>query len=161
MNKIVSTKKAIELVKNFKLQKKKIVLAGGIFDIIHVGHVRFLEKAKQKGDILFILLESDKKAKIEKGNTRPINNQKTRAEILASLNYLDYVVILNNILSDDNYDKLLREIKPDIIAVTKGSTTFTHAKRQSVKTGAKVIEVIPRINNQSTTKIAEFISKSF
>lgn len=161
MNKVISVKKAIILTKKLKVQNKKVVVAGGIFDILHVGHIRFLKKAREKGDCLLVLLEPDSRAKKIKGETRPINNQKIRAEILASLYFIEYVIILSKSLSNAGYDKLIYKLKPDIIALIKGSPTKVHAKRQAEKINAKVLEIIPRIQNQSTTKIAEIISKSF
>lgn len=160
MNKIINAKKSIQLAKKAKQKDKKIVIAGGIFDILHIGHLKFLEQAKKRGDVLFVLLESDKKAKKDKGKLRPINNQKNRAEILESLYFVDYVVLLDNDLGNQEYDKLISQIKPNIIAVTKGSNTIQHAKRQALQNKLKVIEVITRVKHQSTTRIANIISKS-
>lgn len=160
MDKIVSIEKAFEITQKLKRDKKKIVVAGGVFDVLHIGHIRFLQKAKEKGDSLLILLESDSKAR-QKDKARPINNQQDRAQLLASLFYVDYVIILGGILSNEKYDELIFKLNPDIIALTKGSSTKKHAKRQALRLGAKVLEVIPRIKNKSTTRIAEIISKSF
>lgn len=161
MDKILNALDGIKLARKVKLKNKKIVVTGGMFDILHVGHIRFLQKAKSKGDFLFVLLESDKRARIDKGNSRPINNQKERAEILSSLNYVNYVIMLEGVLSNEKYDELIFKLNPNVIALTKGSSTKKHAKRQASKLGAKVLEVIPRIKNKSTTRIAEIISKSF
>ncbi|OGH03072.1 MAG: hypothetical protein A2798_01435 [Candidatus Levybacteria bacterium RIFCSPHIGHO2_01_FULL_37_17] len=159
MNKIITANQAKKISQDLKNHGKKLVLCGGIFDILHIGHIRFLQKAKRQKDVLLVLLESDSRAKKEKGNTRPINPQAERAEILASLIFVDYVIMLEDNFKD--YDGLIAIIKPDVIAVTSQSTTLIHAKRQGEKVGAKVIEVIPRIKNKSTTKIADIVSKSF
>lgn len=111
--------------------------------------------------MLFILLESDERARKEKGKDRPINSQKERAEVLSSLSYVDYIVTLSDNFENEDYDELIEKINPNIIAVTEQSSTLSHAKRQAKKTGAKVLEVIPRIENRSTTRIAEIISKTF
>lgn len=161
MDKIINTKSAAEITKELKRQHKKLVLTGGVFDILHVGHTRFLKQARKKGDYLFVLLESDSRVKKLKGEMRPINNQKFRAEILASLYFVDYVVILSKSFSNKDYDKLINVLKPDLIALTKNSPTKIYAKRQAEKIGAEVLEIIPRIINQSTTKIAEIISRNF
>ncbi len=160
VNKIINSKQSVEIAKKINRSGKKIVIAGGIFDILHIGHIRFLQQAKNEGDLLFVFLESDNKAKQTKGKLRPINDQKTRAEVLESLYFVDYVVTLDNNLEDKQYDKLISQIKPTIIAVTKGSSTMQHAKRQAIENNIKVIEVITRIQNQSTTRIAKIISKS-
>ncbi|OGH11699.1 MAG: hypothetical protein A3B38_03350 [Candidatus Levybacteria bacterium RIFCSPLOWO2_01_FULL_36_13] len=161
MDKILNASKGVKAAQRLKLKKKKVVIVGGIFDILHIGHIRFLQKAKRCGDYLFVLLESDKRARIDKGSSRPINNQKERAEILASINFVDYVITLENTLTNEEYDRLIYKLKPDLIALTKESSTKQHAKRQALRLGAKVLEVIPRIKNKSTTKVADIISKSF
>lgn len=150
----------IKLARKLKRRNKKIVVTGGIFDILHIGHIRFLRKAKEEGDLLFVLLEPDSRAKKEKGENRPINKQKERAEVLSSLSFVDYVININDLFSNKDYDKLIYSLKPDIIALTKGSSTKLHAKRQAKETGAKVLEIIPRIRNKSTTRIAKIISES-
>ena len=111
--------KAIEISNKLRKQGKSIVVAGGCFDILHVGHVRFLQSAKKLGDVLFVLLESDKNVKKLKGETRPINSQKDRAEILSSLKSVDYVVFLPRMKSDEDYDKLITCLKPNILATTE------------------------------------------
>ena len=79
-----------------KLHKdgKTVVATNGCFDILHVGHVRYLEKTKSFADVLIVLLNSDKSVKSIKGPTRPINNENDRAEILSALRFVDYVVCL-------------------------------------------------------------------
>lgn len=161
MDKSINITQAINIAQKLKEEIKSIALCGGIFDILHVGHTRFLQKAKQEADILFILLESDERARKEKGKDRPINSQKERAEVLSSLSYVDYIVTLSDNFENEDYDELIEKINPNIIAVTEQSSTLSHAKRQAKKTGAKVLEVIPRIENRSTTRIAEIISKTF
>jgi rfaE bifunctional protein nucleotidyltransferase chain/domain len=161
VDKSLSTSQAVSLAQELKSKNKSIVLCGGIFDILHVGHTRFLQKAKKEADYLFVLLESDEKARKEKGQERPINSQRERAEVLSSLSSVSYVVNLSDNFKDKDYDELVAKIKPDIIAVTEESGTLFHAKRQAKKTGAKVLGVISRIENRSTTRIAEIISKSF
>ena len=123
MTEIINTKKAIIISKKLKREGKKLVLAGGVFDILHIGHVKFLEAAKKKGDILFILLESDESVKKYKGINRPINGQKERAMILSFLRPIDYVIILKEMKTNSDYDKLIINLKPDIIATTKKKST--------------------------------------
>ena len=78
-----------------KIEKNKLVLAGGCFDVIHQAHIEFLEKSKSEGKILVLLLESDENIKRIKGNDRPLNNQLVRAENLSKLNIVDYIILLN------------------------------------------------------------------
>jgi D-beta-D-heptose 7-phosphate kinase/D-beta-D-heptose 1-phosphate adenosyltransferase len=93
------------------LKNKKIVFTNGCFDLLHIGHTRFLKSAKELGDILIIGLNSDLSIKSIKGKNRPINNQENRAELLLSLKYVDYVVIFN----EDTPFNLIKAIRPDIL----------------------------------------------
>ncbi len=155
MEKVISVGNLAALVKNIKKQGKKIVLAGGCFDILHPGHVIFLEKAKAAGDILIILLESDKKAKELKGVNRPIQTQKIRAKALSVLETVDYVVTLPFLRSETAYDKVIQEIRPDIIALTIGYERAYHHKRVAKLTGAKLKYVTKRIDSYSTSQLLD------
>lgn len=155
MNKIITSKEAEEISKQLKKQGKKIVLVGGCFDILHVGHTRFLEKAKKQGDCLFVFLESDESVRNLKGDKRPVNPQKDRAQILSSLSSVDYVIILTRILKNFEYDELVESIKPNIIAATKDDENQDHKKRQAKKIDARLIFVINQIKDKSTSKIIE------
>ncbi|MDP2585821.1 MAG: adenylyltransferase/cytidyltransferase family protein [Candidatus Levybacteria bacterium] len=151
MNKILTIQKSIEIAQNLKKQDRTIVVAGGFFDILHPGHIEFLEKSKKYGDYLFVLLEEDGNAK-EKGEDRPTNSHKDRAKILASLQSVNYVIMLKNMTNNKRYDKLMVEIQPNVIATTFGDPHVEHKKRQAKLIQAKVIYVIKRINSHSTTK---------
>ena len=160
MNRIIDTKKAIKISKKLKREGKKIILAGGCFDILHIGHIRFLEKAKKRGDVLFILLENDKSVKKIKGDDRPINTQEERAVVLSSLKPVDYVVNLSEMNSNSDYDKLIINLKPDVIATTKKSKQIIHNIRQAKLVDAELALVVNRISNRSTTRLAELIAKN-
>lgn len=138
---------------------KKTVLAGGCFDILHPGHIVFLEKAKQSGDFLIVLLESDQKIKRLKGNDRPVFNQKERAKILLALRFVDQVVNLADNLSDQDYEQLIRKIAPDIIAVTAGYTDTYHHRRVAKLTSAKLKFVTKKIGNYSSSQILPLVFK--
>lgn len=159
INKILNIQQAINVARELRKQNKSIVLGGGCFDILHIGHINFLKKAKDFGDYLFVLLESDEKIKNIKGKNRPINTQKDRAEILSSLYFVDYVIILPLLKTDLEYDDLISKIKPDIIATTKGDKQIAHKKRQASIINAKVINVIENISNQSTTRLIRLLSE--
>lgn len=159
MKKIVSVKQAPKLADSLRNQNKTIVLAGGCFDILHIGHIYYLKEAKKQGDALFVLLESDSKIRKTKGKNRPINSQKDRAIILLKLSCVDYVIPLTEFKKDKEYDSLINSLKPDIIATTKKDPYIRHKQRQAKMTGAKIIEVIEieRISDQSTSKISKLI----
>lgn len=159
MNRIITTEKAIKISKKMKRAGKKIVLAGGVFDILHVGHIKFLEAAKKRGDVLLILLENDENVKIYKGKNRPINSQDDRALVLSSLRSVDYVIKLQNIKNNEDYDKLIIRLKPDIIAATKKSEQITHIQRQAKLIDAEIALVVNRISDKSTTNLARIIER--
>ncbi len=135
-------------------KKGKItVLVGGCFDILHPGHVIFLEKAKKAGDILIVLLESDEKVRQLKGSNRPVHTQRQRAKVLSALRFVDSVISLPFMDSESQYDKLILKIKPDIIAVTKGYANINYYKRTAKAVGARLKFVTNIIGNHSSTRI--------
>lgn len=131
----------------------KIVLVGGCFDVLHPGHVLFLEKAKKAGDFLIVLLESDEKIKQLKGQDRPFFNQIERAKVLQSIKYVDQVILLPSIKSDFEYEQIVKKLKPDIIAATKGSPDNYHKERIARSIGAEFKYVTKLIGDYSTTNI--------
>jgi len=157
MNRIINVEKAIKLSKRFRKEGKTVILSGGCFDIIHLGHIKFLEAAKKTGDILLVFLESDANVKKIKGDQRPIHSQDERAQVLEALRFVDYVIKIPFLKENADYDKLIIRLKPSIIAITKGSSTFKHSKRQAKLIDAEVLEVIGNIPEKSTTKIAQII----
>lgn len=140
-------------------RKDKIVLVGGCFDVLHLGHVIFLEKAKNLGDKLVVLLESDENIKKNKGNNRPINNQENRAKMLMSLRMVDKVIKLPETKTDDEYLALIKKIKPKIIAISGGDKRISQKKEQAKIAGVKVVTVTKLIPCQSTSRIIEIITQ--
>jgi FAD synthetase len=159
MKRIINAVNAIKLSRKLRREGKKIILAGGCFDILHAGHIKFLEAAKKQGDVLFVFLESDINVKKFKGQQRPINRQEERALVLSSLRFVDYVIALDEMKTNSDYDKLVINLKPDIIAITKKSSQILHNLRQAKIINAEVIEVIGRIKDNSTSKLADLIIK--
>jgi rfaE bifunctional protein nucleotidyltransferase chain/domain len=159
MAKILSLDEAINIINFFRQENKKVVLAGGCFDILHQGHISFLQEAKKQGDILVVLIESDETIRKLKGNGRPINRQIDRAAVLAALSPVDYVIPLQPLKSDSEYDQMIFSLRPDIIATTAGDSYRSHKERQAASITAKVIDVITRIPDQSSTYFAEKIKR--
>jgi FAD synthetase len=137
-------------------KKGRIVLVGGCFDILHIGHVRFLSEAKQMGDYLIVLLESDEKVKRLKGQSRPVFVQKERAEMLSALHSVDLVVLLPMIENDSDYLDLINKIRPDIIAVTENDPNIEKKQGQANEVGGK-LEKVPHTKTFSTSKLAEIL----
>ncbi len=149
MEKIIHPENLDELLPS--IRNKKIVLIGGCFDILHFGHVEFIKAAKNEGEILIVLLESDEKIRKMKGNNRPINPSSTRAGALSEQGSVDFIICLNWMTKNEEYDKLIVQIKPSVIALTKGDANKEYRAAQAKKVGAKVVEVIDRIDEISTT----------
>ena len=157
MKRIINIEEAAKLSQKIKAQNKTIVLTGGCFDVLHLGHVKFLEAAKKTGDILFVFVESDQNVKKIKGKNRPIHSQDERAEVLAAIRFIDYVIKMPFMENNDDYDRFAISIAPPIIALTKNSEALIHAQRQAKKINSKIVQVIERIPEKSTTKIAQII----
>lgn len=135
------------------MRNKKVVLVGGCFDILHPGHVIFLQKAKKSGDFLVVLLEPDERIKKLKGINRPVHTQKERSLILKALKFVDQVILLPDMKDDSDYDKLIKKIKPDIIAATEGSLDNHLKSRAAGLVGAKFIYVTKMIGKHSSSGI--------
>jgi rfaE bifunctional protein nucleotidyltransferase chain/domain len=135
-------------------------LAGGCFDILHIGHIQFLEKAKKYGDHIMLLLESDQTVKRLKGENRPINTQQNRAKVLAALSAVDSVCILPPLNTNKEYDTLVLRLKPAIIATTTGDLYRKQKEKQAKRIGGKVIS-ISYVKDQSSSRLAQLLSKHF
>ncbi len=159
MKKILSIKEASQKSKELRNQNKKIVLAGGCFDILHLGHLSFLNEAKAQGDLLIVMLEADATITTSKGEGRPLNTQQDRAQLVAALEMVDFVLPLQPLMKNDDYDALVFSIKPAIIATTKGDTYRVHKERQAKLIGAKVVDVTDAVENQSTTRIFKILNE--
>lgn len=157
MNKIINVNDATKISKQLKQRGKTIVLAGGCFDILHKGHILFLKAAKRHGDSLFLLLESDESIIKRKGKGRPVNSLENRAIILSAIESVDYIILLTGVTKDEEYDRLMVKIKPDIVAMTQGDPQVDKRRRQCELVGAKLKFVIKKIENNSTTALVNQI----
>jgi len=109
-NKILTLDELQDKIKILKETGKTIVFTNGCFDLLHIGHTRYLQKAKSLGDVLIVAINSDDSVKKIKGETRPIIPQNERSEIIASLECVNYVIIFNEITPN----KIIEILKPDI-----------------------------------------------
>ena len=135
-------------------ENKKTVLVGGCFDLIHFGHLKFLEKAKEQGDFLIVALESDEFIKKHK-KKQPVHQQSERAEILSNLNMIDLILLLPLFKTNNDYFDLVKKVSPRIIAVTVGDQQLENKKKQAIEIGAEVKEVVTNLKNFSTRNIAK------
>ena len=140
------------LSEELKARGKKIIFTNGCFDILHAGHVRYLETAKSYGDVLILGLNSDRSVTALKGEGRPINIQMDRAYILAALEAVDYVVVFDE---DTPYD-LIKAVKPHVL-VKGGDYEGKQVVGQDVADELKLVQFV---DGKSTTKTIEKIQKS-
>ncbi len=152
-SKIIDRNELIPHLSRWRFQSKKIVFTNGCFDLLHLGHIDYLAKAAEEGDLLIIGLNSDSSTRALKGPNRPINGQEQRAMVLASMQFVNAVVLFD----DSTPLELIRQIQPDILI--KGGDykpeeivgfDIVKAKNGMVKT----IEFLP---GYSTTSIEEKI----
>lgn len=106
----------VKIVEGLRAEKKKIVLTQGTFDLVHIGHGRYLEKAKSFGDVLIVGVDSDEKVRQRKGPDRPVVPENERAEMLTYFTSVDYVVIKG---ADEKKFSLARRVRPDVLIVTE------------------------------------------
>src|SRR5258706_16448027 len=116
MKKIVNIKDIEQISNRLHKEGRSIVIAGGCFDILHIGHVTFLENAKKQADFLIVFIESDTMVRKRKGIDRPIHTQQQRAHLVAGLAVVDYVLLLSEDMANEDYDRLILAIRPRIIA---------------------------------------------
>ena len=138
-----------KLSANLKIQGKKVVFTNGCFDILHVGHVKYLQEAKSYGDILIVGLNSDKSVRRLKGENRPVNTEDDRAYILASLEAVDYVVKFE----EDTPYKLIKAVQPHIL-VKGGDYVGKEVVGQDIADELRLVEFV---EGKSTTKTIERI----
>lgn len=143
-------------LKNIRIDKtKKIVLAGGCFDILHYGHVSFIQKARTAGDILILLLESDEFITTVK-KKKAVHTQAQRAEILSALGYVDYVISLPLLKSpNSDYERIIKEIHPSIIAITSGDSKESQKKKIAQKVNAETL-IIPYLSSFSSSQLITY-----
>ncbi len=153
MGKIIERKEAVSLAEKLKKEGKTTVFTNGCFDILHLGHVRYLKKSAQYSDILIIGVNSDNSVKRLKGPTRPINNELDRAELLSELGFVDYCIIFE----EDTPEKLIDEIKPNVYTKGADYTIETLPEAQVVLKNGGRVEFINLVEGKSTTNIIKTI----
>jgi rfaE bifunctional protein nucleotidyltransferase chain/domain len=128
---------------------KRVVLANGCFDLLHVGHVRYLEGAKELGDLLVVGINSDAEARKLKGEGRPFVPESERAELIASLRPVDLVTIFN----EPTVEQLIRAIRPDVHAKGTDYTTETVPERDIIREVGGRVAVVGDPKDHSSTEL--------
>ena len=152
--KIVTLGKLTALLQ--KQKKKKVVFTNGVFDILHAGHVTYLERAKALGDILVVALNSDESTTRLKGPTRPINPLKDRMTVMAALESIDYVISF----SEDTPIKPISKILPDVLVKGGDYDPKKIVGYAEVTGNGGKVKVIRFLEGRSTTAIATKIRKT-
>lgn len=149
MGQVLRRENVAQFVENLHKSGKTVVVTNGCFDILHVGHIRYLQKTKSFADYLIVLLNSDKSVRAIKGDSRPINNENDRAEILCALSCVDYVVLFD----EDSPRNLLDEIKPDVYTKGADYTMETLPEADIMRKNGTRVEFIEFVAGKSTTNI--------
>lgn len=141
------------ILKRLRIKKKKLVVTNGCFDILHSGHIKLIRQSKEFGDILILLINTDKSVKKNKGNSRPILKENIRLKILSSIKYIDYIIPFD----DKTPVKLYKIIRPDILVKGRQYKKDKIAGSKIIlKYGGK-IKLVKMVNKISTSIIIDKI----
>lgn len=157
MGRIVNLDEIIEIRNKLKSEGKKIVFTNGCFDILHRGHVEYLMKAKELGDVLIVGLNSDSSVRKIKGEGRPIVPQEDRAFILSNFAFVDYVVIFD----EPTPYELISKIVPDVLVKGSDWSVENVVGRDVVEANGGKVVLIELTPNRSTTNIIKTIIERF
>ena len=155
--KIQSIARLQRIVGNLKRQGKKVVFTNGCFDILHVGHVRYLSKARETGDLLIVGLNTDRSVRTIKGEQRPIVSERERAEVLAALAIVDYIVLFD----EPDPLRLITALKPDILVKGADWAKDEIVGRDVVEKGGGKVIRIPLVPGSSSTNLIDRIIKVY
>ncbi len=131
---------------------------GGCFDLLHYGHIRFLEEARLKGQSLTVALEADEMI-LKSKKRHPVHTQVQRAAILAALRSVDCVLLLPLLTSFEEYFSLVKDVSPSLIAVTQGDPQSENKRKQADACGAAVEVVVPQIEGFSSSRILTLLGE--
>jgi len=157
MGKIVEVDEIAKISMELKNKGKKIVFTNGCFDILHRGHVEYLSKAKQLGDVLIVGLNSDSSVKMIKGDKRPIVPQEDRAFILSNLSFVDYVVIFD----EPTPYELISKIVPDVLVKGSDWSEENVVGKDIVEANGGKVVLIELVPGRSTTNVIKTIIERF
>jgi D-beta-D-heptose 7-phosphate kinase/D-beta-D-heptose 1-phosphate adenosyltransferase len=155
--KIQAVSRLKKIAGTLKRQGKKIVFTNGCFDILHVGHVRYLTQARKMGDLLIVGLNTDRSVRKIKGDKRPIVTEKERAEVLAALEIVDYVVLFD----EPDPLRLIAALKPDILVKGADWSKDEIVGREVVEKAGGKIARIPLVPGSSSTNVIEKILNAY
>ena len=155
MGRVYTLSTLLEEVNRLKAEGKRIVMANGVFDVLHVGHVRYLQAAAQLGDFLIVAVNSDESTKQLKGEGRPLVPERERAEMVSAIEGVDAVVIFG----ESTVESLLRAIRPHVHAKGTDYTKETVPERDVAKELGIEIAIVGDRKDHSVTDILNRIAK--
>jgi D-beta-D-heptose 7-phosphate kinase/D-beta-D-heptose 1-phosphate adenosyltransferase len=153
MNKILERNALKDKLEKLRKKGKTVAFTNGCFDILHVGHVRYLREAKKTADVLILALNSDSSVRSIKGNERPLIPEKERAEIISALEFIDFVTIFSELTPLE----LINYLKPDILIKGGDWPEEKVVGREEIKKWGGRVVIIPEVEGKSTTNIVEKI----
>ncbi|MDQ2918787.1 MAG: adenylyltransferase/cytidyltransferase family protein [Verrucomicrobiota bacterium] len=157
-SKILSVEELAKVSEQLRAAGRRLVVTNGCFDLLHPGHVRYLEAARSLGDVLAVGVNGDESVRILKGGGRPLNNENDRAEVLAALSAVDYAAIFPEVRATD----FLRRVRPAIYV--KGGDykpeTLNAEERAALEEIGAEVRIIPFEAGYSTSKLIEQINRS-
>ena len=151
MSKITPRSELKATVKRLKREGKKVVFTNGCFDILHAGHTRYLREARKLGDVLILALNSDSSVRSIKGPMRPIVPEAERAEVVASLDSVDYVTVFDELTPLE----LIEYLRPDVIVKGGDWADKDIVGAESVRKWGGRVAIMPEIEGASTTNIID------
>jgi D-glycero-beta-D-manno-heptose 1-phosphate adenylyltransferase len=134
---------------------RRIAFANGCFDLLHVGHVRYLQGAREQGDVLVVGINSDRSVTALKGPGRPVLSAEARCELVAALECVDYVVVFD----EPNAESVLRELRPDVHCKGTDYSEETVPEREVMKALGGVVRIVGDTKNHSTRKLLVRMAK--
>src|SRR2546427_6703541 len=152
---IVERRDWLAVVEAAKRRGGRIVLANGCFDVLHVGHIRFLEAAKTLGDLLIVGVNSDEQTRRLKGDGRPLVSQDQRAQIISALEAVDFVTIFD----EPTVEQLLLALKPDVHAKGTDYTEDTVPERNVVRSFGGRVAIVGDPKDHSSSQMIERLSR--
>ena len=153
---ILERRDLLAVVKAAKRRGGRIVLANGCFDVLHVGHIRYLEAAKTLGDLLIVGVNSDEQTRRLKGDGRPLVSQDQRAQIISALEAVDFVTIFD----EPTVEQLLLALKPDVHAKGTDYTEDTVPERNVVRSFGGRVAIVGDPKNHSSSEIIDKVDES-
>ena len=154
MGKIVTQEEIVNIVREGQSKGKVFAATNGCFDILHIGHAKYLQKTKELADFSIIMLNSDSSVRKLKGDGRPVNNENDRAELLTYLSCVDYVVLFE----EESPSKLLEKILPNVYTKGADYSMETLPEKEIVKKNNIRVEFIEFVEGKSTTNLIKKIN---